>query len=86
MQRRYLFAAKNTRVNCVAAGSISTPLLRDLWPEDVRKDFVHSVIAQKRLSEPEEVARMVLFLACDESSHLTGTVIPVDGRMNAKNP
>ena len=36
-----------------------------------------------RHATPEEIARAVLFLACDESSFLTGATIPVDGGMSA---
>ena len=48
------------------------------WPEDVRRDFI-ARIPLRRLGTPEDVARVVVFLAGPESAYLTGATIDVNG-------
>ncbi|MBW2652964.1 MAG: SDR family oxidoreductase, partial [Deltaproteobacteria bacterium] len=43
------------------------------------KDFILNSVALKRLGQPEEIAKVVAFLASDDSSYITGEVIRVDG-------
>ena len=45
------------------------------------KNYLNSVIPMKRMGEPIELAKTVLFLASDDSSFITGTEIVVDGGM-----
>jgi NAD(P)-dependent dehydrogenase (short-subunit alcohol dehydrogenase family) len=72
----------NIRVNCVCPGPTDTPMIRGgRQPEELRR-FVHSLPIQ-RLADPDEIARAVLFLACEESSFLTGVALPVDGGQTA---
>jgi len=79
------FANKNIRVNCVAPGHIATPMLLDAWAEDGLQRF-RNIAPQKRLGEPDEVAAVVLFLASNESSHITGQTIVIDGGVTARIP
>lgn len=79
------FAAKNIRVNCVAPGHIATPMLLDAWAEEGLQRF-RNIAPQGRLGEPAEVASTVLFLASDESSHITGQTIVIDGGVTARIP
>ena len=72
-------AQHGINVNCVSPGVIGTPRVR----ESVR-DMMQGYLAGiplGRLGEPEEVAKVVLFLASDESSYITGENIVVDGGM-----
>ena len=71
------FASRNVTVNVVAPGPIATDMLATL-PEDQRDDYAMSV-PLGRLGEPSEVAAVVVFLASDAASYVTGAVIPVDG-------
>jgi NAD(P)-dependent dehydrogenase (short-subunit alcohol dehydrogenase family) len=76
-------AGDGIRVNCVAPGPVSTPLLEAIMetssnPEEERRRIVKKTLL-KRLGRPEEVANVILFLASDESSYMTGSVIVVDG-------
>ena len=60
-------------VNAIAPGWFDT---RDL---NVRREGLESIIPLKRLGTSEEIANLVLFLASDESSYMTGHLIIIDG-------
>ncbi len=70
-------ASRGIRANAVAPGFIQTPMTDKLSPE--AKKMQTDFIALKRLGLPEDVANVVLFLASDLSSYVTGQVICVDG-------
>ena len=76
------------RVNCVAPGTIETPFFDPLFeaaedPAALRRDLAARQ-AMNRLGRPEEIAGAMLYLACDESSFVTGTMLTVDGGMTAR--
>jgi NAD(P)-dependent dehydrogenase (short-subunit alcohol dehydrogenase family) len=64
-------------VNCVSPGPIGTPHFFTLDPETVKK--LESFTYLKRLGKPEEVANVVVFLASDEASYVTGQNYAVCG-------
>jgi NAD(P)-dependent dehydrogenase (short-subunit alcohol dehydrogenase family) len=77
------------RVNCIAPGSIPTPILQSAAsPEDRERlaAFETRIRQQmqddrplKRQGTPDDVAEAVLYFATDRSRYVTGTVLPVDG-------
>jgi 3-oxoacyl-[acyl-carrier protein] reductase len=71
-------APSNIRVNCISPVGTDTPLLRRSLNEEGLKAMI-STIPLGRLAKPEEIAYAALYLACDESSMLSGTCINVDG-------
>ena len=80
-------APHNIRVNAVAPGLTATPLY-DAWigghdDPDAKRAEVASSIPQGRVGTPEEVAATVAYLAADESAHVTGASIPIDGGYTA---
>jgi D-xylose 1-dehydrogenase len=70
---------QNIRVNAVLPGAIATDRQRRLWfTEEYRAEILHNQ-ALKRLLTPDEVARLVLFLAADDSSAITSQSHIIDG-------
>lgn len=69
----------NIRVNCVLPGAIFTERQKQLWFTDEYKAEILSSQAIKRMIQPEEVARLVLFLAADDSSGITSQSYVIDG-------
>jgi len=77
------FAADNIRANCVCPGAIDTPMLRwaaslDESPERVI-DACRKLSIFGRLGRPEEIARVIAFLASDLASFISGTAMVADG-------
>ena len=71
--------SRGIRANAIAPGFILTDMTKAL-SEDTLKQFV-SLIPMRRGGEPEEVAKVALFLASDLSSYVSGQVIQVNGAM-----
>ncbi|WP_367568744.1 SDR family oxidoreductase [Lacrimispora sp.] len=70
--------SKGIRVNAVAPGPIWTPLQPASWPADYIPTF-GSNTPMKRAGQPVELAPTYVYLACDDSSYVTGQVLHVDG-------
>jgi NAD(P)-dependent dehydrogenase (short-subunit alcohol dehydrogenase family) len=68
----------SVRVNCVMPGAISTEKQRRLWFTEEYKQEILSRQAIKRDIQPEEVAKLVLFLASDESLAITNQSFVID--------
>jgi NAD(P)-dependent dehydrogenase (short-subunit alcohol dehydrogenase family) len=68
--------APGIRVNAVAPAVVKTRLAGLLLEDEAVTAALHPL---GRVGEPEDVARLIVFLASDASSWMTGTVIPVDG-------
>jgi len=71
---------RGVRINAVAPGGIDTPLLQNFGlPEDVPMKRVRKLISPLGFATPDDIANMILFLASDEASFMTGAIVPVDG-------
>ncbi|HTR67127.1 MAG TPA: SDR family NAD(P)-dependent oxidoreductase [Terriglobales bacterium] len=71
--------AANIRVNCVMPGAIATERQRRLWYTPEYRKEIMSRQALKRELVPEDVARLVMFLASDDSSAITSQSYVIDG-------
>lgn len=69
--------AKNITANVVAPGFIDTDMTRELGEE--LADKYRSQIPAGRFAAPEEVAKVVAWIASEEAGYISGAVIPVDG-------
>ena len=68
---------RNITANVVAPGFINTAMT-EVLPEETKQNYLDTIPA-KRFAEPEEVARVIRWLASDEANYISGAVIPVDG-------
>lgn len=77
-------APEGITVNCVPPGRIvSEQILERLHPtEEARSAFIAANIPAGRFGEPEDIGRLVAFLASPLAGYITGCVIPVDGGMH----
>jgi meso-butanediol dehydrogenase / (S,S)-butanediol dehydrogenase / diacetyl reductase len=79
------YAGDNIRCNCICPGAIDTPLLqRSLTTIQGFADATIAAIPMGRLGRPEEMANVVLFLASDLASYVTGAAFVADGGLTAK--
>jgi len=68
----------NVQVNAVSPGFVDTDLTHQiLKPEDIKQ--LVETIPQGRLAQPDEIAKVVLFLCSDDNTYITGQNIVVDG-------
>lgn len=72
-------APYNIRVNVVSPGAIDTPMIAPIKQNKTSIEGILSRVPLRRVGKPEEVANAVVFLASDESSYMTGSVVVVDG-------
>ena len=74
---------RRIRVNAVSPGSTDTPGASDLLASsevgEQRKKMISTLTPLGRLGTPDEIAKAVVFLACDDSSYVTGIELFVDG-------
>lgn len=72
------------RVNAVAPGWIATEMLQEGFRSGVvSQEQIIAAVPFKRLAAPEEIASVVVFLASDEASYITGHTLFIDGGQNA---
>ncbi len=72
-------ATRNIHVNAVAPGFISTDMT-DVLSEEQHKEML-ALIPLQKLGEPEDVAKVVRFLASEDADYITGQTIHIDGGM-----
>ena len=74
------FAGRDLRINAIAPGFIKTDMTEKL-SQGIKEDIVRN-IPMERIGDPEEIAKVALFLASDLSSYITGQVLNVNGGMS----
>ena len=77
------FAGFGIRVNAVAPGMILTPMTQSYFADPADAERIRHSMPLGREGRPEEIAAVILFLASDDASFVTGTVIPADGGFTA---
>jgi NAD(P)-dependent dehydrogenase (short-subunit alcohol dehydrogenase family) len=82
-------APQGIRVNCICPGAVMTPL-QERWyathkdPERIQKTYERAY-PLKRIARPEEVGKLVSFLASEDASFITGSAYVLDGGMYSQN-
>jgi meso-butanediol dehydrogenase / (S,S)-butanediol dehydrogenase / diacetyl reductase len=77
------YARKKIRVNAVCPGSVATPPLLRAIGEGEGRRLLEDHHPVGRIGLPEEIARVVLFLASEDSSFMTGSIVVADGGISA---
>ncbi len=80
-------AGEGVRINAVCPGATDTPLLSSEADDETELDDFLAEVAENspngRIATPEEVADLVIFLASDAATHITGSAIPINGGASA---
>ena len=74
-------APHRIRVNSIAPGAIRTPINRDAWETEEALGSLLELIPSKRIGEPEDIARAVVWLASDHADYMHGVSMIIDGGM-----
>ena len=69
------------RVNSICPGAIRTPINRPAWETPEAYNDLMKLIPYKRIGEPEDIARLAVWLSSDEADYITGASLFVDGGM-----
>ncbi len=75
------YLKRGVRVNCVAPGGMETPLQSAFmeFPEGVNWKELRKVMTPLGNSTPEEIAKVVAFVASDDCRYMTGSIVSIDG-------
>lgn len=83
-------AERRIRVNCICPGTVLTPLMETMIRERGNGDLdrgIEMTVSKYplgRLGQPEDIARVALFLAGDDAAFVTGSIYAADGGMTAQ--
>jgi glucose 1-dehydrogenase len=74
-------APHRIRVNSIAPGAIRTPINTAAWQTKEAYDQLMTLVPYGRIGEPEDIARVAVWLASDQSDYIVGSTLFVDGGM-----
>ncbi|MFK7804232.1 MAG: SDR family NAD(P)-dependent oxidoreductase [Anaerolineae bacterium] len=80
-------AQDNIRINAVCPGEVNTPMIQSERSEPVTPELMAKLattVPMGRLADPAEIARVALFIASDEASYMTGSLVNVDAGFTAR--
>lgn len=80
-------AQDNIRINAVCPGEVNTPMIQSERSESVTPELMArlaSTVPMGRLADPAEIARVALFIASDDASYMTGSLVNVDAGFTAR--
>lgn len=75
------YLRRGVRVNCVCPGGVDTPLVKNFYqlPEGADASLLSKIMTPLGVSQPEEIAALVLFIASDQGRYMTGSIVTMDG-------
>ena len=74
-------AGERIRVNAIAPGAIRTPINREAWETEEAYEELMERIPYNRIGELEDIGKVAVWLASDQTDYITGETITVDGGM-----
>jgi glucose 1-dehydrogenase len=74
-------APKKIRINSIGPGAIQTPINKIAWETPEALNKLLTLIPYGRIGQPEDIGKVVVWLASDEADYVNGTTIFVDGGM-----
>ena len=74
-------APKKIRINSIGPGAIQTPINKQAWETKEALDSLLTLIPYGRIGQPEDIGKVAVWLASDESDYVNGTTLFVDGGM-----
>jgi glucose 1-dehydrogenase len=75
------FAPHRIRVNSIAPGAIRTPINTAAWKTKEAYDALMRLVPERRIGEPDDIAKAAVWLASDQSDYVVGATLFVDGGM-----
>jgi len=75
------YGADKIRVNSICPGAIQTPINTNAWNTPEAYNSLMSLIPYNRIGKPEDIGKLAVFLASDDSDYITGASIFIDGGM-----
>lgn len=76
-------AREGIRVNAICPGPVATPIIADIGQLPGAREAWNEAVPMGRFAQPEEIATVATFLASDDASFMTGSIVTVDGGMTA---
>ncbi len=77
------WAQKGVRVNSISPGFVGTPMVMQVLNDPAWLQLIQSRTPMGRVAAPEEIADLIVFLASDRASYITGADVPIDGGWTA---
>lgn len=74
-------APQKIRINSIGPGAIQTPINKEVWSDEKSMEDLLTLIPYGRIGLPEDIGKVAVWLASDESDYITGTTIFADGGM-----
>lgn len=73
------YAAQGVRVNSIAPGVVKTDMTESIFADEQTTAWLMGVTPMRRFAEPEEIAKLIVFLCSDDASFITGANYVIDG-------